>query len=42
MEWFEWVFAFCGASMAVATAVMSTQIYAIVKERGRRGPGTRL
>lgn len=36
MEWYEWVFAFCGASMAFATAVLSAEIYHRVRGRGPR------
>ena len=42
MEWYDWVFAFCGASMGVSTAAISAQAYVIVRARGRSGPGTRL
>ena len=32
MEWYEWVFAFCAASMAFATAVLSAEVYARVRD----------
>ena len=41
MEWYDWVFAFCGASAAFATALMAAEIYARVRPRGRGGNGRR-
>ncbi|HLM67825.1 MAG TPA: hypothetical protein VK358_09870 [Longimicrobium sp.] len=39
MEWYEWVFAFCGVSMALGTVGMSAAIYAELRERGSGNGG---
>jgi hypothetical protein len=41
MEWYDWVFAFTGVSMAFAAVGMSTLIYAEVRARGADRPGSR-
>jgi hypothetical protein len=43
MEWYEWVFAFCGASMAVGTVLMAVVAYGEIRDRRlhRSEPGPR-
>ncbi|HEX6041874.1 hypothetical protein [Longimicrobium sp.] len=39
MEWYEWVFAFCGASMAVSTLLVGRIFYDSLRQRAPRHGG---